>query len=239
MSLGQKVSDIYDENALFAHVLATAVRRGGAEFEYPDWSHRSMRDLALAFPPELAISVLRTADPDIADAGRDVVFMAWLRTQKEGRDELLQQYQSGGMPAAFHEVMGRHPFNDPDHGIFACGYLDRDGRLVRDTAAAFFRAMVVGQAWGASDTAALIARFSSDEIARVLYDDRVVIHSLSEDGFWSNEDGWGAFETATVFGAAEDLSMPMSTRKDARVMSLSAVEIASQMQQATQEGMRP
>jgi hypothetical protein len=43
---------------------------------------------------------------------------------------------------------------------------------------------------------------------------RYVIHSADEDGYWSNEFGWGGIEAAHVFTAAEqsDLQLPLGGR---------------------------
>jgi hypothetical protein len=40
---------------------------------------------------------------------------------------------------------------------------------------------------------------------------RYVIHSIGQDGYWSNEAGWGGFEAATVFSPSEqgDLRLPL------------------------------
>lgn len=48
-----------------------------------------------------------------------------------------------------------------------------------------------------------------------------VICSASEDGYWSNRDGWGGLETATVFTThLPPLNLPDSIAGDARVVPL-------------------
>lgn len=61
-------------------------------------------------------------------------------------------------------------------------------------------------------------------------DRNYVIYSPNEaalqfgDGFWSNKDGWGSIETATIFTEAErdTLNLPVSTGEDARWLTLRA-----------------
>ena len=52
-----------------------------------------------------------------------------------------------------------------------------------------------------------------------------VIYSQSEDGFWSNEDGWVDLDSATCFTVAEarTLNLPMSADDDAHFTRLSEV----------------
>lgn len=53
----------------------------------------------------------------------------------------------------------------------------------------------------------------------------VVIYAASEDGFWSNCDGWGDFETATHFYG--DVEMPMAAGNDAQFLLMSNAERSS------------
>jgi predicted nucleic acid-binding Zn-ribbon protein len=47
--------------------------------------------------------------------------------------------------------------------------------------------------------------------------DTFVIESVTEEGYWSNEDGWGDLSTATVFTKEETGGpLPMSAGRDAR-----------------------
>lgn len=50
------------------------------------------------------------------------------------------------------------------------------------------------------------------------------IYSDSEKGFWSNKDGWGAFETASEF---VDDDLPMNIPKGGRIVTASEAESLS------------
>lgn len=58
--------------------------------------------------------------------------------------------------------------------------------------------------------------------------EKFVIQSKSEDGFWSNVDGWGSLSSATQFCTLYDdlgtITMPMSSGSDAALVKFSDVE---------------
>lgn len=55
----------------------------------------------------------------------------------------------------------------------------------------------------------------------------MVIQSVSEDGFWNNDDGWGDLSNATHFFDYGG-SMPMSADQDARLVRLADARVADE-----------
>ena len=77
-----------------------------------------------------------------------------------------------------------------------------------------------------TDNDGAIEAFEEDCDEEVL--EKFVIQSKSEDGFWSNVDGWGSLASATQFCELYDdlgtITMPMSSGSDAALVKFSDVE---------------
>jgi hypothetical protein len=71
---------------------------------------------------------------------------------------------------------------------------------------------------------ALLTAYKAGISAQLTQEDDFVIYSPNEsavndgDGFWSNEQGWGSFDGATVFTKleSETMNLPIATGDDAR-----------------------
>lgn len=66
-----------------------------------------------------------------------------------------------------------------------------------------------------------------------------VIYSASEEGYWSNSDGWGALATATRFGANEAVDLPASRGGDAALEAESVAQARETMPEAVSEMEKP
>lgn len=177
MKLNDKLSDHYDNNAALREGIAMAM----LDFEYPDWSHKSMRDLLWSIEPQYAIHIARSAfdvDDKHGDAVRvkEYLFQDWARRSYRGvlhLDELNANVQSGGAyPKAFlNEVEGVCHFNRRAQGTFADYYIDANGFPVGDTFVYHLRAKLYGvpaRGWTKVQNAALARSMTSAEMAAIM-----------------------------------------------------------------------
>jgi len=180
MRLSDKLSAYYDDNAALRDGIAMAM----PDFEYPDWSHKSVGELLRAIEPRYAIHIAHSAfdvDDKASDASRvkEYAYIGWVHKNYKGdqlQSALGKLERSEGTvkayPEAFlNEVEGVHHFNRRAQGIFCDNYIDADCFPVGDTFVYHLRAKLYGRAgrdWTKAQNAALARSMTSDEMAEVM-----------------------------------------------------------------------